>query len=68
MCEVGCPQDVCVYPGVCVCVLGDWRVSGGGCVDQEGVARGMYTPQTPPPVNRMTDRCKNINFPQLRLR
>ena len=22
----------------------------------------------PPPVNRMTDRCKNITFPQLRLR
>ena len=22
----------------------------------------------PPPVNRITDRCKNITFPQLRLR
>ena len=24
--------------------------------------------QPPPPVNRITDRCKNITFPQLRLR
>ena len=24
--------------------------------------------ETPPPVNRITDRCKNITFPQLSLR
>ena len=31
----------------------------GGCGP-----RGTHTP----PMNRMTDRCKNITFPQLRLR
>ena len=29
-----------------------------------GVCPGGYTP----PVNRITDRCKNISFPQLRMR
>ena len=32
-------------------------------------AQGVYTPrtqrQTPPPVNRITDRCQSITFPQL---
>ena len=54
----------------------------GGCLPMEclpqgspqegGVCPGVYTPwtqkQTPPsPVNRITDRCKNITFPQLLL-
>ena len=34
---------------------------GGGCLPRGGVC-------TPPPVNRITDRCKNIIFLQLRLR
>ena len=35
----------------------------GVCVSKHALS------QTPhPPVNRMTDRCKNITFPQLRLR
>ena len=37
------------------------------------MSRGVYTPSLhagirTPPVNRMTDRCKNITSPQLRLR
>ena len=58
-------------PGVCI---------GGpalGGLHPGGSASGGLNPgvvcihggvQTPPPVNRMTDRCKNITFPQLRLR
>ena len=41
-----------------------------GCFPRVGCFRGgvpAYTGQTPP-VNRMTDRCKNITFPHLRLR
>ena len=37
-------------------------VSGGGGVSARG-CRGC----TPPPMNIITDRCKNITFPQLRL-
>ena len=58
-------------PGGCVC---SWGVSApggsllwggvcsGGCVSQHALR------QTPPPVNRMTDACKNFNttLPQLR--
>ena len=58
-------------------------VEGGvcrGCVSRGclpgGSVQGVYTPahcmlgykRSPPPENRMTDRCKNISFPQLRLR
>ena len=68
---------VCVW-GVCVsrggmCLGGVFRE----CVCPEG-SRGVHTPRTQrytpldpeaqPPVNRMTDRCKNITFPQLCLR
>ena len=38
---------------------------GGACVTG-GVRdrRGACMPHTPPPVNRITDRCKNITFAQ----
>ena len=43
------------------------RFSGRGSFCPEGwrgcLSRGVYTP----PVNRMTDKCKNITLPQLRL-
>ena len=43
-----------------------------GCLCRGESVWGVYTPiacrDTPPPMNRMTDRCKNITFPQLRLR
>ena len=40
---------------------------GGSTV---GVCPGGCLPRgcTPPPVNRITDRCKNITFPYLHLR
>ena len=41
--------------GVCVSI---------GCLSMGGCPRGC----TPPPVNRITDRCKNITYSQLRLR
>ena len=49
------PREGGVYPGG-VCPR---------CLPRGGCLRGglEYTP----PVNRMTDRCKNITFPQLRL-
>ena len=55
----GClPRGGCM--SMCVCL--------GGCLPR---GRGLPEGCTPPPlllVNRMTDRCKNINFPQHRLR
>ena len=36
-----------------------WCTCPGGCTCQ-----GVYLPRYPPPVNRMTDRCKNITLPQ----
>ena len=33
-----------------------------------GVSRGVTGGSVHPLVNRITDRCKNITFPQLRLR
>ena len=45
-------------PGGCL-VLGGCLVPGGGCVCSWGCVR--Y-----PPVNRITDACKNITLPQLR--
>ena len=41
---------------------------GGGVSAREGVHPSMHWGRHPPPVDRMTDRCKNITFPQLRLR
>ena len=42
-----------------------------GCLRAEGVSTQMGVSAwwgTPPPVNRITHRCENIAFPQLRLR
>ena len=55
--EGGGVSKVCVSMCVCVCVC-PWE-GWGWCV-----TRGVH----PSPVNRMTDKCKNIAFPQLRLR
>ena len=38
----------------------------GECLPREGVSAGGCTP--PNPVDRMTDACENITFPQLLLR
>ena len=61
----GCVQEVCVHPGVStqgqckgVCVQGEVCVQGGVCPSDVHL----------PPVNRITDRCKNITFLELRLR
>ena len=52
----GClPKGVSAWRG-CVCQGVGWVP--GGC---------LPSGCTPPPVNRITDRCKNITFPQLRL-
>ena len=51
-------------PGEGVCL--------GGCLPGRCLPRGWVVSAkgacTPPPVNRITDRCKNITFPQLPLR
>ena len=36
----------------------------GGCLVWRGVVSHHALRQTPPPVNRMTNRCKNITLPQ----
>ena len=43
-----------------------WEPCPGGVPDPGGCTwtRGGTCPGTPPPVNRMTDRCKNITLPQ----
>ena len=45
-------------------------IGQGGCIPA-CIGKGVYAQcmlgYTPPPVNRITDRCKNITFPQLRL-
>ena len=38
---------------------------GGGCLPGEGVSQHALR-GTPPPVDRMTDRCKNITLPKFR--
>ena len=60
--EQECIPVGCV-PSAAVAVLkGSVSGQGEGCVC---LPRGMYTSST---VNRITDSCKNITFPQLRLR
>ena len=49
------PRGVSAQGGVCP----------GGMSEQGGVCPGDVW-QTPPPMNRMTNRCKNITLPQLR--
>ena len=73
----GCPGGVC--PGVCVCVSGGGvsrrgfcpgyvSREGAVCVSREGGVQGVSATHTPPPVNKITDACENITFPQLLLR
>ena len=50
-----------VYPGG-VSAKGDVCPCGGVCIP---ACTGV---DTPPPVDRMTDKCNNTTFPQLRLR
>ena len=54
---------VCPERGVCLGVSSRGCLPIGGCVYSS-----MHWGRHPPPVDRMTDRCKNITFPQLRLR
>ena len=64
---VGCLPPACLpYPSM-HCVGGSAQ---GECLPGRGSAQGGVCPgdvcvADPPPVNRMTDRCKNITLPQL---
>ena len=46
---------------------GRLMVGGGGCLPGGGwsVQGGVYPGGVSPPVNRITDRCKNITLPQV---
>ena len=57
---------------VAVCLWGVWpggvwpgRVSAHGGVCPGGCLSGGVSARHTPPVNRITDRCKNINLPHL---
>ena len=72
-----CFQEVSGLGGVCLGGLllgGVWSgdVCSGGCLDQGGVCSGGYilacTEADPLPMNRMTDRCKNITLATTSLR
>ena len=59
------------YPGGCTCqgIPAQGGVPARGCTClgvylPRGVPAGGVTAQVLPPVNRMTDRCKNITLPQ----
>ena len=63
---VSAQGEGCVCPGGGMSAQGVVSAGEGGCLP-----RGVYLPRgcladTPHPVNRMTDRCKNITLPQLR--
>ena len=65
--RVSAQRDICL--GVCM----PGEVGLVGCLSRGVSARGCVYPSMqwgrhPPAVNRMTDRCKSITFPQLRLR
>ena len=67
----GCllPGGVCVSgPGGCVCVWSGGVFLPGGCVSGlEGLpAGGEFSLPETPPVDRITDACKNITLAQLR--
>ena len=55
---VGCVPSAAVAITVCP---GGGSAQGGGVCPGESVYGGVH-----PPVDRMTDRCKNITLPQLR--
>ena len=54
-------------PGGCL-VQGGVSGLGGRCVWSGGVGLSALWDTTPPPVNRMTDRCKNITLATTSLR
>ena len=79
----GCTCPVgCTCPGGCTCLGGVPALGlclSRGCTCQEVYLPGVYLPGgvpaqgvpaqvLVPPVNRMTDRCKNITLPQTSLR
>ena len=45
-----------------------WKCAWQGACMAEGVCGRGHPWHTHPPLNRITDMCKNITFPQLRLR
>ena len=73
----GCVSGVCMPGGVCAWVMcmPVCACPGGHACLWMGVPRracqrfvcGTYGPPRLPPVNRITDVCENITFPQLRL-
>ena len=56
-----------LLPGGCVCFRGGCVCFLVGVCFLGGVYPSMHWGRHPP-VDRMTDRCKNITFPQIRLR
>ena len=69
MSALGGVGGVCFWGG-CVCPGGicSQGVSAPGGVCSGGVVSQHALRQTPPPVNRMTDRCKNITLATTSLR
>ena len=69
---VGCAAVAVCWEGGCLLARG--CLHPRGCLLLRGVSAsggGVYPSMQwgrPPPVDRMRDRCKNITFPQLRLR
>ena len=62
---VGCVPPACwPYLPACTAPEGLYGTGGRGGL---GVSQHALR-QTPPPVNKIIDPCKNIIFPQLRLR
>ena len=74
VCPGGCLPRGCLPKGVClgegVCLGSAWGCLSRGCLPGGCLPRGLYTlpgPKADTPLNRITDRCKNITFPQLLL-
>ena len=67
-----CPGEFtcwgCTCPGAGVPAQGGYACPGGvierGCTCQGVCLPGGYLPRYSSPVNRMTDRCKNITLPE----
>ena len=54
--------------GACMGRGAPWKCAWQGACMAEGVCGRGHPWHTHPPLNRITDMCKNITFPQLRLR
>ena len=52
-----------LWEGGCVVLFGGC-VTGGACMTGACMTGGVHGMHAPPPVNRITDRCKNITFAQ----